>query len=286
MRAIDVVPPGRKARRSIRRALGAGCERREPARRVDAQRGRGVDARRRSRAGRRTSTRGRPPRRPRGRARRRASTRGDAAAAEIFRQTASRAAPRARAAGVSSIAIAHRRRARATARSALDAVDRLLDELEPGGRERAHGRDRLLDVPRRRWRRRGAPCRGRRAARTAATPAGVVADPDLDLHAAEAGRAAAAAAAAAPARSSAPIVALTRDRVGGVVGDQLADRPCRARLPARSHSARSIAASACGRSRSALRAGVEQSPPSGPSAQHARRRRRAPRAPRSSETPS
>ena len=72
-------------------------------------------------------------------------------------------------------------------------------------------------------------------------------------------RAGAAAAAAAPARSSAAIVALTRTlAAGSSLMSSLTGRP--SRLPARSHSARSTAASAWGRS-AASRHASSSAPP-------------------------
>ena len=108
---------------------------------------------------------------------------------EIFRQTAS-AAPEPgapRSAAVSSIATGTGDFAR-TARIACEPVDRLLAQLDADRRERAQVRERLVgrrpgavgvDPDRHLVARRGAHRR---------QPARVVADPDLDLQAAEARR--------------------------------------------------------------------------------------------------
>jgi hypothetical protein len=82
--------------------------------------------------------------------------------------------------------------------------------------------------------------------------------PTLTLIVSKSACAAAAAAAAATARSSAPIVALTAiERAASTEISSDTGRP--SRLPARSQSARSTAASACGRSRSARHASSSSS---------------------------
>ena len=94
---------------------------------------------------------------------------------------------------------------------------------------------------------------GPTAARTAATRPASSPIPTLTFTQAKPARAAAAAWAAAPARSSAPIVALTATALAAPAAKSCATgRP--ARRPARSQSARSIAARAWGRSRSCAHA--------------------------------
>ena len=95
---------------------------------------------------------------------------------DTFRHTASAtdAVSEPGSAAVSSIAtrtgdaVAHRAHR-------LDAVDRLLDELEPGRRERLDRRDRLVDVPRAvgveaQLHLRARPRRARRRRRPASSP--------------------------------------------------------------------------------------------------------------------
>ena len=95
--------------------------------------------------------------------------------------------------------------------------------------------------------------RGPTAARTAASRPASSPTPTLTLIVSKSACAAAAAAADAPARSSAPIVALTGiERAASTEISCATGRP--ERRPARSQSARSTAASACGRSRSARQA--------------------------------
>ncbi len=129
----------------------------------------------------------------------------------IFRHTASAApAPAAPGSAARLVDRDRHRRLRAHLAQRLEPVDRLLAQLEADRGERAQVGERLA---------RRAPGavgvgadRHVRADRGAhgGEPAGVVADPDLDLHAAEARRRRrAAASAAAPARSAAPTSALT-----------------------------------------------------------------------------
>ena len=114
----------------------------------------------------------------------------------------------------------------------------------PGRRERVDRAHCLLHAPgavrvqAQRDLRPGGRAHGRHAP-------GVVADADLQLQAAEPARTAAAACSAAPARSVAAIVALTGTAARRAIAEQRRDRLA-ARRPARSHSARSSAASACG----------------------------------------
>ncbi len=160
---------------------------------------------------------------------------------EIFRQTAS-ATPAPSAPGsaaVSSIATRTATRSR-TSRTACEAVDRLLDELEPGRRERVDRAHRLLDAPRAVGVQAQRDVRAGRGARPPPRAPASSPTPDLELQAREARRdRAAAACSAAPPRSSAVIVALTgTPRPGGRRAAPRSGVP--ALRPARSHSAMSI----------------------------------------------
>ena len=201
---------------------------------------------------------------------------GDPAAARRPSGRRRRRRPTPRAPGsspVSSIAMRTGTRSR-TSRSARDAVDRLLDELEPGGGERLDRADRLLDVP-------GAvrvePQLELRAAGGAGggDAARVVAHADLELHAGEAGpRGLRARGRGASRGRSASTVAFTGTASSGsFVSSSATGRP--ACLPARSQSARSMAASAWGRSAGGA-AGVEHGDALrlGPERRDGRRRRR------------
>ena len=212
--------------------------------------------RRPRRAGRRASRRGTPPRRRRARAWRRPAARAMPPQREIFRQTAS-ATPAPSAPGsaaVSSIETRTATRSR-TSRIACRPCVGSSTSSRPAGESASIVAHRLLDVPGAvgvEAQRHARP--GGRARRGHA--AGVVADADLQLHARRSPPAPPrAACSAAPARSSADSVALTGTCVAGSsLSSAATGLP--ARRPARSHSARSIAASAAGRS-STLPAGVD-----------------------------
>ena len=118
-----------------------------------------------------------------------------------------------------------------TSRIACEAVGRLLDQLQPRGRERLDRPHRLLDRPGAV----GVQAQGRlgpAAARTAATRAGVVAQPNLQLDAVKPRRRPRArACSAAPSRSVARDRRVHRDAARRLVGEQLGDRPAGAACP-------------------------------------------------------
>ena len=174
----------------------------------------------------------------------------------IFRHTAS-AAPEPAAPALGGRLVHRERHVDLGAHRAqrLDAVDRLLGQLDPGGGERARARRPPRRRSRRRWRRRGSPSRGPTAARTAATRPASSPIPTLTF---TQRRSPPARAARGRGRGARAVLGADRrvdgDRARRLDRDQLRHRAPGAPARRRSHSARSTAASACGRSRSARQA--------------------------------